>query len=151
MAEQEKSMRVEKESRKRIITTLQEEYDRRQQDIKAYTEAIAANSMLSGDTEHEKEIIKLEDHLYKYKKQLADIRFKEINYRIKSLELQLFLAKSYLDLFKKQLRIVKSAIHVSEADLALAEEELAREQKTYFSHKDSLRHDREKISNSPKK
>ena len=59
--------------------------------------------------------------------------------------MQLFIAKAQLDLFKKQLRLVKSAIHVSEADVTLAEEDLAKEQKTYFSHKDSLRHDREHI------
>lgn len=145
LTDQEKSLRVEKESRKRAIATLQEEYDRRQQDIKLYAEAVAANSAFGADYEREKEVIRLEDHLYKYKKQLTDMRFKEINYQIKSLEFQLFMAKSYLDLFKKQLRIVKSAIHVSEADVALAEEDLAKEQKIYFSHKDSLRHDREKI------
>jgi small-conductance mechanosensitive channel len=145
LTDQEKSLRVEKESRKRAITTLQEEYDRRQQDIKLYTEAIATNTVFNEDYEREKEIIKLEDHLYKYKKQLTDIRLKEINYHIKLVEFQLFLAKSYLDLFKKQLRIVKSAIHVSEADVSLAEEDLAKEQKTYFSHKDALRQDREKI------
>jgi small-conductance mechanosensitive channel len=145
LSDQDKSLRVEKESRKRIVATLQEEYEKRQQDIKLYTDAIAANNVLGSDSEHEREILKLEDHLYKYKKQLADIRFKEINYQMKSVELQLFMAKSYLDLFKKQLRIVKSAIHVSEADVSLAEEDLAKEQKIYFTHKDTLRHDREKI------
>jgi len=145
LTDQEKSLRVEKESRKRIVVNLLEEYDKRQQDIKAFNDAVAANSSLSGESEHEKEIIKIEDHLYKYKKQLADLRLKEITYQIKSMEFQLFLAKSHLDLFKKQLRIVKSAIHVSEADVTLAEEDLAKEQKVYFSHKDSLRHDREKI------
>lgn len=145
LTDQEKGLRVEKEGRKRTVTTLQEEYEKRQQDIKLFTDAVAINSALGGDLDREKEIIKLEDNLYKYKKQLADIRFKEVNYQIKLLEFQLFIAKSHLDLFKKQLRIVKSAIHVSEADVTLAEEDLSREQKTYFSHKDSLRHDREKI------
>lgn len=145
LTEQEKSLRIEKESRKRAIAAIQEEYDKRQQDIRIYTEALAASTILNGSSEQEKEILKLEDHLYKYKKQLAEIRFKEINYRIKLLDLQIFIAKSHLDLFKKQLRIVKSAIHVSEVDVTLAEEELSKEQKTYFTHKDSLRHDREKI------
>jgi len=145
LIDQEKSIRVEKDSRKRITIALQEEYEKRQQDIKSFADAIAMNSALGGDSEHEKEIIKLEDHLYKYKKQLADMRLKEITYQMKSIEFQLFLARAHLDLFKKQLRVVKSAIHVSEADVTLAEEELAKEQKIYFSHKDSLRHDREKI------
>ncbi len=149
LTDQEKSLKVERESRKRTVTTLQEEYEKRQQDIKLYTEAVAANAALSSD-EHEKEIIKLEDHLYKYKKQLADIRFKESSNRLKLLDLQLFIAKSHLDLFKKQLRIVKSAIHVSEADITFTEEELAKEQKIYFSHKDSLRQDRERIINLQK-
>src|SRR5579872_1523369 len=145
LTDQEKSLKVEKESRKRAIGTIQEEYDRRQQDIKLYNEAIAASSGLAADMEQEKDLLKLEDHLYKYKKQLADIRFKEINYRINLLDQQLFLAKSHLDTFKKQLRVVKSAIHVSEADVTLAEEDLAKEQKAYFTHKDTLRHEREKI------
>jgi len=145
LSDQEKSLRVEKENRKRTITSLQDEYDKRQQDIKLYADAVAANSGLGDDSDQEKEIIRIEDHLYKYKKQLADVRFKEINYQMKLLELQLFMAKSYLDIFKKQLRIVKSAIHVSEVDVTLAEEDLAKEQKTYFSHKDSLRIDRERI------
>ena len=145
LTDQDKSLRAEKESRKRAIATLQEEYDRRQQDIKLYTEAIAASSTFGADYEREKEIINLENNLYKYKKQLTDIRFKEINYQTKLLEFQLFITKAHLDLFKKQLRIVKSAIHVSEADITLAEEELAKEQKIYFSHKDTLRQDREKI------
>src|SRR5438132_7475461 len=42
LTEQEKSLRIEKESRKRAIAAIQEEYDKRQQDIKIYTEAIAA-------------------------------------------------------------------------------------------------------------
>ena len=42
--------------------------------------------------------------------------------------------------------MVKSAIHVSEADVTLAEEDLAKEQKTYFSHKDSLRHEQKELS-----
>lgn len=145
LGEQEKSLRVEKDSRKRTITTIQEEHDKRQQDITLYTEVIAAHSAPTEELEHEKELIKIEDHLYKYKKQLAERRNKEINYRINLIELQLFVAKAHLDLFKKQLRIVKSAIHVSEADVALAEEDLAKEQKAYFSHKDSLRLEREKI------
>lgn len=144
LADQEKSLRVEKESRKRIVINLQEEYDKRQQDIKAFADAIAASNIMS-QSEQEKEIIKIEDHLYKYKRQLADIRLKEINYQIKAIELQLFMARAHLDLFKKQLRIVKSAIHVSEADIILSEEELAKEQKVYFSHKDSLRLEREQI------
>lgn len=143
--DQEKSIRVERESRKRAAIVLQEEYDKRQQDIKSFADALAANNALNGDSEHEKEIIRLEDHLYKYKKQLADIRLKEITNQIKSVETQLFLAKAHLDLLKKQFRIVKSAIHVSEADVTLSEEDLAKEQKLYFSHKDSLRHDRERI------
>ena len=143
--DQEKSLRVEKESRRRIVANLQEEFDKRQQDIKAFTDAMAANNLLGSESEQEKEIIKIEDLLYKYKKRLADLRLKEITYQMKSVELQLFLAKAHLDLFKKQLRIVKSAIHVSEADITLAEEDLAKEQKNYFSHKDSLRYDRERI------
>lgn len=147
--DQEKSLKVEKEGKKRAITTLQEEYDKRQQDIKLYTEAVAANAALGID-EHEKEIIKLEDHLYKYKKQLADIQLKEVTDKIRLLDLQLFIAKSHLDLFKKQLRVVKSAIHVSEVDITFTEEELAKDQKIYFSLKDSLRHKREKIINLQK-
>lgn len=143
--DQEKSIRIEKESRKRAVANLQEEYDKRQQDIKSFADAVASNNALSNSFEQEKEIIKLEDHLYKYKKQLADMRFQEITYQLKSVNFQLFIAKSHLDLFKKQLRMVKSAIHVSEADVTLAEENLAKEQKIYFSHKDALRHDREKI------
>ena len=149
LTDQEKSLKVERESRKRAITTVQEEYEKRQQDINLYAEAVAANAALSSD-EHEKEIIKLEDSLYKYKKQLADVRFKEIINRLKLLDLQIFIAKSHLDLFKKQLRIVKSAIHVSEADITFTEEEFAKEQKTYFSHKDTLRQEREKIVNLQK-
>lgn len=145
LQDQEKSIRVEKESRKRTVATLQEEYEKRQQDIKSFADAVAANSTLSSSFEQEKEIIKIEDNLYKYKKQLADMRFKEITYQLKSVDFQLFIARMHLDLFKKQLRIVKSAIHVSEADVTLAEEELAKEQKIYFSHKDALRHEREKI------
>lgn len=143
--DQEKSLRVEKETRRRIVATLQEESDKRQQDIKAFTEAMAANNLLGTESKQEKEIIKIEDLLYKYKKRLADLRLKEVTYQMKSVESQLFIAKAHLDLFKKQLRIVKSAIHVSEADVTLAEEDLAKEQKNYFSHKDSLRYDREKI------
>ncbi|HSC25522.1 MAG TPA: mechanosensitive ion channel domain-containing protein [Candidatus Babeliales bacterium] len=145
LSDQEKSLRVEKEGRKRAMIILQEEYDKRQQDIKLFMEAVAINSTLMTNSESEKEIIKIEDHFYKYKKQLADLRLKEITYQIKLIENQLFLAKSYFDLFKKQLRIVKSAIHVSEADVTLAEEDLAKEQKLYFTHKDTLRNEREKI------
>ena len=141
--DQEKSLRVEKESRKRIVSNLQEEFDKRQQDIKAFADAVIANNFLNDESEREKEIIETEDLLYKYKKRLAELRLKEISYQIKSVELQLFMAKAHLDLFKKQLRIVKSAMHVSEADVTLAEEDLAKEQKIYFSRKDSLRHDRE--------
>jgi small-conductance mechanosensitive channel len=145
LSDQEKSTRAEKESRKRTVVTLQEEYEKRQQDIKAFSDAFALNNSLSSNSDHEKEIIKLEDHLYKYKKQLADMRLKEITYKMKSIEFQLFITRTHLDLFRKQLRTIKSAIHVSEADVTLAEEDLAKEQKIYFSHKDSLRHDREKI------
>lgn len=145
LTDQEKSLRIEKESRRRIVVNLQEEYEKRQQDIKVFTDAMAAHNLLGSESEQEKEIVKIEDHLSKYKKQLADIRFKEINLQMKSAELQLFTTKAHLDLFRKQLRIVKSAIHVSEADVTLAEEDLAKEQKTYFSHKDALRHERERI------
>jgi small-conductance mechanosensitive channel len=145
LTEQEKSLRVEKESRRRIVTNVQEEYDKRQQDIKLFADAIAANNLIGTESEQEKEIIKVEDHLSKYKKQLADARLKEIILQMKSVESQLFIGKAHLDLFKKQLRIVKSAIHVSEADITLAEEDLAKEQKNYFSHKDALRLERERI------
>ena len=150
LTDQEKSIRVEKESRKRAITTLQEETEKRQQEIRAFTDAIASNSGFIANIEQEKELIRLEDYLYKYKKQLADLRFKAISYQMSAVEFKLFMAKSHLDLFKKQLRIVKSAIHVSEADLTIAEEELAKEQKIYFSHKDAFRHEREKIVNTQK-
>jgi len=145
LTDQEKSIRVEKESRKRAVTTLQEETEKRQHDIKLFTDAAASNNNYNATIDQEKELIKLEDHLYKYKKQLADLRLKAINYQMNSVEFQLFMAKSHLDLFKKQLRIVKLAIHVSEADITLAEEDLAKEQKIYFSHKDTLRHEREKV------
>ncbi len=150
LTDQEKSLRVEKESRKRNITNLQEEHDKRQQDIKAFADAIATHTILGNQSEHEKKTIILEDHLYKYKKQLIDERFKEIIYQTKAIEFRLFIAKSYLDLFKKQLRIVKSAIHVSEADITLAEEDLAKEQKNYFSHKDTLGHERQRITSAQK-
>lgn len=145
LIEQEKSLRIEKESRKRIITNLQEEHDKRQQDNKVLTDTLAANGLLNSQSEQEKETIKTENRLSKYKKQLALARRQEIVYQMKLTELQLFTAKSHLDLFKKQLRTVKSAIHVSEADVTLAEEDLAKEQKNYFSHKDALRHERERI------
>ncbi len=145
LADQEKNIRGEKDSRKRIISALQEEYDKRQQDIKAFADAVAANSALASHSEHDREIIRLEDHLYKYKKQLADERFKEITYQLKLIELQLFITRSHLDLFKKQLKIVKSAIHVSEVDVTRAEEDLSKEQKNYFAHKDASRQEREKI------
>ena len=150
LTDQDKSIRAERESIKRLTTTLQEEYDKRQQDIKLFTENVTANSVLGAHFEQEKEVARLEDLLYKYKKQLADMKLKLITYQIKTIEFQLFLAKSYLDLFKKQLRVVKSAIHVSEADITLAEEDLAKEQKTYFSQKDSFRQDREKMINVQK-
>ncbi len=150
LTDQEKSIRVEKESRKRAIITLTEESEKRQHDIKIFTEAAASNGSFSANLDQEKELIKLENHLYKYKKQLADLRLKTINYQMQLVEFQLFMAKSHLDLFKKQLRIVKLAIHVSEADITLAEEDLAKEQKIYFSHKDALRHEREKIVNIQK-
>lgn len=149
--DQEKSLRVEKESRRRIVVNLQEEFDKRQQDIKAYADVLAANNLLGNESEQEKEIIKIEDLLYKYKKRLADLRLKEITYQMKSVESQLFIAKAHLDLFKKQLRIVKPAIHVSEADVTLAEEDLSKEHKAYFYHKDSLRHSREQTVATQKK
>ena len=100
LADQEKSIRVEKESRKRAIATLQEETDKRQQEIKAFTDAIASNSGFIANVEQEKELIKLEDYLYKYKKQLIDLRFKAISYQMRAVEFQLFMARSHLDLFK---------------------------------------------------
>lgn len=151
LSEQEKSLRIEKDSRKRTVANLQEESEKRQQDIKAFADAIASSNILGSESEQEKEVIKIEDQLYKYKKQLAEIRFKEIIYQIQAVELQLFMAKAHLDIFKKQLRIVKSAIHVSEADVTLADEELAKEQKIYFSHKNSLRDKRENIIPAQKK
>jgi small-conductance mechanosensitive channel len=150
LADQEKSLKIEKESRKRTVANMQEEYDKRQLDLKTFSDALATSTLSLTQSEQEKDTTKIEDHLYKYKKQLADARLKEIIYRIKGIDVQLFLAKSHLDLFKKQLRTVKSAIHVSEADIILAEEELAKEQKTYFSHKDGLRQEREKIILSQK-
>lgn len=145
LSEQEKSIKVEKEGRKRALVILQEEYDKRQQEIKSFTDTMIATGSLISDLDQDKEILKLEKNLHKYKKKLAEISLKKINYQLRLVEIQLFVLKSHLDLLKKQLRTVKSAIHVSEADVALAEEEVAKEQKIYFAHKDALRVNREKI------
>src|SRR5438309_6763369 len=91
------------------------------------------------DINREKDIVRLNDQLYKYKKQLEELNLRAINYKFQLVEFQLFINKSNLELFKKQLRVIKSAIHVSEADVLLAEEDLSKEQRVYFTHKDSFR------------
>jgi small-conductance mechanosensitive channel len=148
--DQEKSTRVEKDGRKRSLAIMQEEYEKRQQDLQSFIEMAGAESPFGTDIERDKELFKLEDRIYKYKKQLAEVRLREIGYKVLLVEFQHFIAKAHLDLFKKQLRIIKSAIHVSEADVALAEEDLAKEQKAYFTQKDLLRQQRENVVSQQK-
>ena len=83
--------------------------------------------------------------MHKYKRQLCELRVKEITYKMILAELQLVIVETHLDLFKKQLRSIKSSIHVSEIDVLLAEEELSKEQRSYFTQKDALRIARDKI------
>ena len=149
MSDQEKSIRVEKESKKRSLAVMQEEHEKRQQEVQMLLE-LPKEEGSSIDTAREKEIIRLNEQLYKYKKQLEELNLRAITYNAQLLEFQLFINKSFLELFKKQLRVIKSAIHVSEADVLLAEEDLAKEQRNYFAQKDIVRQQLEKIVKNQK-
>ncbi len=150
LTDQEKSIRAEKESRKRSLVSLQEDYEKRSQEMQLLTEHTKEEDIFGSDTMQEKDIIRLVEQLYKYKRQLEELNVKVITYKGRLVEFQIFLNKSHLELFKKQLRAIKSAIQVSEADVVLAEEDLAKEQHGYFAHKDALRLQLEKIVKNQK-
>jgi len=146
LSEQEKSIRIEKESRKRSLAVITEEYEKRQQEAQIVTDITTDENTSNNTNNYEKDLFKIEEQFYKYKKQLEEIRLKEINHKSLLVEFQLFTIKAQLDLLKKQLRTTKSAIHVSESDVLLAEEELTKDQRAYFTQKDLLRQQHEKIT-----
>lgn len=145
LTDQEKGIRVEKESKRRSLGALQEDYEKRQQEMQIFAELSKEDNSFGAELFKEKEIIRLTDQLFKYKKQHEELNLRAMNYKAQLLDFQLFINKSHLELFKKQLRVIKSAIHVSEADVLLAEEDLAKEQRSYFSHKDTLRQQLEEV------
>jgi small-conductance mechanosensitive channel len=145
LVEQEKNIRAERDSRRRSLALMQEENEKKHHDLQLMTELSKEDSVLTADSVREKEIFKFEEQLYKYKKQLEELKLKEIHYKTSLIEFQLFIAKANLELFKKQLRMIRSSIHVNEADVLMAEEDLAKEQRTYFTQKDHLRQQHDKI------
>ncbi|MGB8366913.1 MAG: hypothetical protein WCD44_01000, partial [Candidatus Babeliales bacterium] len=150
LADREKNVRAEFESKKYTITTTKQEYEKRRQKLKEITSLPIENFGFGMDVQQETDLLELEEQLFKLKNELNEVQFKEVIYKISFVELQLFIAKVQLDMLKDHLRAIKPSIRVSEADVAFAKDELIKEQQSYFSQKEKIRQERERIAKQKK-
>ena len=146
LSDQEKNAQTEQESRKRIANETKEEYAQRKKELETFEEAGFEDFGFGLEPAKEQELLHIEEQLYKNKQRLNEFRMHEIEHKISFIQLQVFVSKSHLDLFKQHLRIIKPAIRISEADVAFAKDDLAKKRSQYYSQKEALQQDHEKIS-----
>ena len=150
LGDQEKSLRAERDSIKRSTKAAKEAYEKRQQELRSFVESGVEDLGFGMNIRQEQELLQLEEQIYNRKNNLNELHLREIEYKISYIYHQLFIAKAHLDMFKGHLHVIKPAIRVSEADVALSKEELAKERQKYFSRKEVLRKQRDKIATSQK-
>lgn len=152
LAEQEKNMQSEQESRKRFAKTADEDHTKRLEDLQSFAERQLETYPSDMPAEQqEKELISLEERLYRNKKELYELRLLESKYAIDLIQMQLFIERAHQDLLKSHLRQVKSSIRVNEIDVLHAKELLSTQKKEYFARKQQYQLDRDRLTSQQKR
>jgi small-conductance mechanosensitive channel len=148
LAEQEKNAQVEQESRKRMAKTAEDDHIKRVESLQNFAEQVSTTSQESTLSleQQEKELLALEEPLFKYKKELYELRMQESKTILDLIQLRLFYEKAHLDLVRQHVRAVKSAIRVTEPDVSAAKEQLTEQKKAYFIRKQQYQNERDRIA-----
>lgn len=146
LAEQDKNTQVERENRKRMLKTLEEEHAKREE-LQNSTEKQPSHDHYESLTieQQEKSLIATEEQLFRYKKDLYELRILESKYASEMTQLNLLIERIHLDILKQHLKTIKSAIRVTEPDLIHARELLNNQRKNYFARREKYQHDRDNL------
>lgn len=135
LSDQAQHAHSEQKSRERMLTTISEEFKKKEEVAKSSTQESAS----------EQDILSLESGLYQLKKELGELRIAEGKHRIEMLAFQQFVSKSHLAILKDHLRRVKSSLRIGETDVSQAKEELKKLQQDFFKQKDLYRQHMEEL------
>lgn len=144
--EQEKNAQFEQESRKRTIKNIGDEYDKYKQELEAETDIIDLSTKKSSNSVYNKDIINTQEQLFKYKKELSELRLEENKLTIDLIQFRMFYEKTHLDILRNHIRTIKSSIRVAEKDVTNAKEDLNKAKQEYFIKKQLFQKERDSIT-----
>lgn len=131
------------EGRKQAAAATIETYKRKQQE---FEQRGKSKTSLIFDAQQRDELWNLEEQLFRYKKQLDELRIQEFEYKIELLKTKQFIARLRRDVLKEVVRQIKSSIRISEADVAFAKDELAKKKQQAFVVKNRYRQEIDKLA-----
>lgn len=152
LAEQEKNIQVEQESRKRMLKIIEEDHAKRLEDLQNFAEHYVKSDHYDSLSieQQEKELIETEEKLFRYKKNLYELRIQENKYGFDLVQLKLITERFHLDILRHYIKNVRSAIKVSEPDLIYAREYLNSQRKTYYARRERYQQDRDRLTHEQK-
>lgn len=152
LAEQDKNTQVERENRKRMLKSIEEDHAKRLDDLQNFAEKQTQNDHYESLTveQQEKALIATEEQLFRYKKDLYELRILESKYASEMTQLKLLIERIHLDILKQHLKIIKSSIRVTEPDLIHAREFLNSQKKNYFARRERYQHERDRLAKEQK-
>ena len=145
LAEQEKNTLAEQDSRRRMLKATEEEHAKRVEELQKFSEQTDQQGYeyeLSLE-QQEKELIAIEERLYRNKKDLYDLYLQQSKYALDKIQLRVFIERTHLDLLRQHLRQIKIAIRVNEPDISYAKEQLNTYKKEYFARREQYQKERD--------
>ncbi len=132
---QAKNITVEIESRRRIISSLDEAFKKKKEEFEdGMLDESKPLSIFSKP--QQRELFSLEEKLYKDKVELEKLRLDEIETKKNLIKKKKFLADSQLNVLVNALDRAKTFIRITEADILNAKEKLANKEREYFNRID---------------
>lgn len=152
LAEQDKNTQVDRENRKRMLKSIEEDHAKRLSDLQDFAEKQTQNDHYESLTveQQEKALITTEEQLFRYKKDLYELRILESKYASEMTQLKLLIERIHLDILKQHLKTIKSSIRVTELDLIDAREFLNNQKKNYFARRERYQHERDRLAKEQK-
>lgn len=147
---QEKHVHKELESRKQIAKTTSDMHEKKKKELEEVAKFEEPAEPFSLDGKQKTELVRLEEKLYKDKKELAELQLKEIEHSLETIKMKIFIAKLQFDLIKETQRRIKASIRISEAEVNYAKDEHAKREQAFYIKQKEYDQEIEKLSEQQK-